>query len=36
MAQVTEFERRPEKAYIYGLEPRLAELKTQLQGKYKD
>ncbi|MEO0876746.1 MAG: nicotinate phosphoribosyltransferase, partial [Bacteroidota bacterium] len=33
--QITQFERRPEKAYLYGLEPRLAELKSQLANKHQ-
>ena len=33
--QVRQFERRPEKGYLYGLEPRLAELKSQLANKHQ-
>lgn len=33
--QVADFDQRKEKAYIYGLEPRLTELKDQLRTKHK-
>lgn len=35
LRQVADFDRRAEKAYLYGLEPRLAELKNQLRNKHQ-
>lgn len=33
--QVASFDRRKDKGYLYGLEPRMTELKAQLQKKHK-
>lgn len=35
ISQVSHFDRRSDKAYLYGLEPRLSELKAQLINKHK-